>query len=116
MVDVVRLYRPGVPVFDRETGTDVPGPDTELYAGPGRVKPVQALSNDVQAGDREVVLRRYEVALPWSALPGDRVLPGDVVAVTASPDGRLVGLRLWVTGVEYSATATAWRLATEDRS
>ena len=73
----------------------------------------------MQAGEREVALRQYKVTLPFStALPatGERPRPGDVVDVTASPDPRLAGLRLWVTGVQYSGTATAWRIIAEDRS
>lgn len=119
MVDTLRLVRPGAPVFDRDTGAEVPGPVTTLYEGPGRVRAMtQATGQQVQAGEREVVLRGYEVALPWSApvLGGGRVVPGDVVAVDGSPDARLVGLQLWVTSVQYGATATAWRLSAEDRS
>jgi hypothetical protein len=40
----------------------------------------------------------------------------------ATPDGhllsevaRMAGLRLWVIGVQYSGTATAWRIIAEDR-
>jgi hypothetical protein len=121
MVDSVRVYRPGEPVFDRATGSTVPGQETAIY-GPakGRVKP-SALSTaeQAQAGEREIALARYEVALPWGVvLPDgvDRMLPGDLVEVTASPDTRLASLVLWVASVQFSATATAWRLIAEDRS
>jgi hypothetical protein len=121
MTDTVRLYRQGPDAFDRDTGETVPGPKTTIY-GPaaGRVKP-SALSaaEDVQAAEREVLLTRYEVALPWSAVPQGgitRPLPGDLVEVVDSADGRLTGLTLWVVVAQFSATATAWRLQTEDRS
>lgn len=119
MVDSVRLYRQAPDAFDRSTGSAVPGQQTTLYAGKARVKPVaQSTGEDVQAGEREVILREYEVALPWSTvLPGGgRVLAGDRIEVQASPDVRLSGLTLWVTGTQFSATATAWRISAEDRS
>jgi hypothetical protein len=119
MRDTVRLYVQGPDGFDRETGETVPGPQTTLYEGRARVKPsAQTAGEDVQAGDREVVLREYEVSLPWATvLPdGARVLPGARVEVLTSPDARMPGLTLWVTGAQFSDQATAWRLITEDRA
>ncbi|MGW3330287.1 DUF6093 family protein [Streptomyces rubiginosohelvolus] len=120
MGETLRLYRQGEDVFDRVTGDTVPGPQTTLYGpGPGRVKPVtQASGTEEQAGEREVMLRDYEVALPWGAeLPPDtRVLAGDRVEVLSSADPRMPGLILWVTAAQYSGTATAWRISAEDRS
>lgn len=118
--DTVTIYRPGPDVFDRETGqTTVGQPEVVFYAGLARVKPADLSDTDVQAGERELALRQYKVSVPFStALPesGERLRPGDVVDVSASPDPRLPGLRLWVTGVSYSSTATAWRIIAEDRS
>jgi hypothetical protein len=120
MRDTITLYRPGPDVFDRETGQTIPGaPAVTFYSGKARVKAEQVTESEVQAGEQEVVLRRYTVTLPYSTrLPssGERPAPGDVVEVSASLDQRLVGLRLRVTGVQYSGTATAWRISVEDRS
>lgn len=119
MGEELRLYRQGPDAFDRETGQTMPGPQTALYEGAGRVRALaQATGTEEQAGEREVSLRDYEVALPWSTpLPlGVRVLPGDRVEVLASGDARMVGLILWVTAAQYGGTATAWRLSAEDRS
>ncbi|MFJ4852397.1 MULTISPECIES: DUF6093 family protein [unclassified Streptomyces] len=120
MGESLRLYRQGEDVFDRDTGGTAPGPQTTLYGpGPGRVKPVaQATGTEEQAGDREVTMRDYEVALPWSTpLPPDtRVLPGDRIEVLASDDARMVGLFLYVKAAQYGGTATAWRISAEDRS
>ena len=119
MRDTVRLYSQGDDVFDRTSGNTVPGPQLTLYTGMARVKAIAASTGeDSEAGEREVVLREYEVHLPWatSLPPGTRVLPGMRVEVTASPDARMVGLVLWVTGASFSDQSTAWRIRTEDRS
>lgn len=120
MVDEVALYRPGPDVFDRDTGQTVPGPHlVDFYSGKARVKPTPTVGSEVEAGEQRVTLRGFTVSLPWgSPLPdgGERPKPGDLVDVTASLDARLAGLRLWVTGIEYSSTATAWRISAEDRS
>lgn len=120
MRDTITLYRPGPDIFDRTTGQTVPGqPVVTFYTGKARVKVEQLADSEVQAGEQELALRQYKVSVPFStALPasGERPVPGDVVHVTASPDARLAGVRLWVTGVQYSGTATAWRIIAEDRS
>jgi hypothetical protein len=118
MVDTVRLVRPGTDVYDPGSGATVQPDARTLYAGQARVKPAQAVSETAQVGERLVIQRRYEIAIPWSAIPlaVDRVLPGDQVLVDASPNPRLAGMTLWVTSVGESSTATAWRLIAEDRS
>lgn len=119
MRDTVRLYSQAADTFNRTTGTSTPGAQTTLYNGKARVKAIAASTGEEKdAGEREVLLREYEVHLPWSmSLPsGTRVLPGMRVEVTASPDARMVGLVLWVTGATFSDQSTAWRIRTEDRS
>ncbi|HEY5834983.1 DUF6093 family protein [Streptomyces sp.] len=116
--DQVRIHRPGEPVFDQETGEDTPGPDLVLYEGPARVKPLaQSTGTEVQAGEQEVRLRDYEVAVPWSTTvpPGEVIRPGDRVLVLAASDPRMAGTTLYVTGRQFSSTATAWRIYAEDR-
>jgi hypothetical protein len=119
MRDTVRLYTQAADGFDRPSGTTTAGAQTTLYAGKARVKAIAASTGEeTAAGERELVLREYEVHLPWSTpLPdGARVLPGTRVEVTASLDPRMAGLVLWVTGVSFSDQSTAWRIRTEDRS
>ncbi len=119
MRDTVRLYSQAADSFDRSTGQTVPGAQTDLYVGKARVKAIAASTGEeAEAGERELVLREYEVQLPWSTtLPaGSRVLPGMRIEVTASPDARMPGLVLWVTGASFSDQSTAWRIRTEDRS
>ena len=117
LVDTIRMWRPGPDVFDRETGQMVPGPPAaEFWTGRARVKVAQISAEQVQAGEQEVQLRQYRVSLPFDVeLPAGRPEPGDLIDVTASPDPRMAGLRLWIVGVQYSGTATAWRIIAEDR-
>ncbi|MGA5635077.1 DUF6093 family protein [Streptomyces lydicamycinicus] len=104
--------------FDWDSGAETPGIGEVLYTGRARVKPVaRSRGEEVDAGEQNTTLREYTISVPWdSPAPPGRVVPGATVDVDASPDGRLVGLRLWVTGVEYGSTATAWRISAEDRS
>jgi hypothetical protein len=116
--DRVRIYRPGAPVFDQNTGQDTPGTPLTLYEGPARVKAVSvATGTEEQAGEREIRLRDYEVAVPWATTvpAGEVIKPGDQVLVLASEDPRMPGMTLWVTGRQFGATATAWRIYAEDR-
>ncbi|MFI5769651.1 DUF6093 family protein [Streptomyces sp. NPDC051658] len=119
MREQVRLYRQAPDVFDRDTGNTLPGPRTVFYTGKARVKGVAASTGeDKEAGEREVVLREYEVGIPWATAlpPGVRLLAGDRVEVVTSGDPRMAGLILWVTGALFSEQSTAWRIRAEDRS
>lgn len=119
MQDTVRIWRPALPVFDWATGTETPGTPVELYTGRARVKPFgRGVGTGIQAGEREVILRDYVVAVPFASIPAgsERIRPGDQVQVTVSPDPRLVGRTLWVTDAQLNAQATAWRINAEDRS
>jgi hypothetical protein len=116
--DLVRIHRPGPPVFDQESGGETPGPDLVLYEGPARVKSVSlATGTETQAGQEEIRLRDYEVAVPWTAsVPaGEVIKPGDQVEVTAAADPRLTGAVLYVTGRQFGSLASAWRIYAEDR-
>lgn len=117
MRETILLHRLGEPDFDWSTGTEGTAASTTLYSGPARVKTDRPEGREVEAGQQMVTLRRYTLSLPWSTPPPSlRPRPGDMVEVTASPDARLAGLRLWVTDAGYGSTATAWRITAEDRS
>ncbi|MFF2522236.1 DUF6093 family protein [Streptomyces liangshanensis] len=116
--EVIQLHRPGEREFDWETGTDTPAEGSVLYEGRARVKAsAQSKGEEVDAGERNVTLREYVVSVSWATEPPiTRPEPGDLITVNSSPDARMVGLTLWVTGLQYSSTATAWRISAEDRS
>ncbi|MEO3978774.1 DUF6093 family protein [Streptomyces sp. CAU 1734] len=121
MRDQLTITRPGAPVFDWASGTETPGAGVTLYPPAGtpgiaRVKPETGDGREVEVAEDLMTLRRYTVSLPWDTPMPVRPVPGDLAVVTASEDPRMVGLRLWVTGVGYSSTATAWRISMEDRS
>lgn len=115
--ETVTLYHSGPSGFDWDTGTDSPASPTVLYSGPARVKPAaQSRGEEVDAGEANLTLREYTIYLPWNTAASRLPAVGDQAEVTASPDARMVGLRLWVTGIQFSSTATTWRITGEDRS
>ncbi|OKI22207.1 DUF6093 family protein [Streptomyces sp. CB03911] len=114
MAETGRILRPGPDVYDPDTG-QTSTPSTQLYVGAARVKPVaQSSGQDSEAGERAVVLREYQISLPWDAEAADRPRPGDQFLVDTSPDPRMAGLVLHITGAQYNATASAWRLGARE--
>lgn len=115
MVDACTITRPGAPVLDRTTSQLTPGAVVTLYAGKCRIKP-QRTPAPTEAGEKRAVVARYELALPFSAVPSQPVRLADVVTLTTSADARLVGQAMTVMAIDYGSTATAWRLTLEDQN
>ncbi|MGK4583480.1 DUF6093 family protein [Kitasatospora sp. HPMI-4] len=113
MVDQCTITRPGPGILDRATSTLTPGPSEILYTGKCRVK-AQRMPRTAEAGEDLVIVSRYEIALPFSAVPSDTLRVGDRVAVTASADERLIGQELAVLAIDFGSTATAWRISAQD--
>jgi hypothetical protein len=113
MVDACTITRLAAPTLNRTTSVLTPGAGTSLYSGACRVKPQRVPRNE-QAGERLEVVARYELALPFSALPAGALQVGDRVTITASGDPRLIGQRMAVMAIDFSSTATAWRITIED--
>ncbi|TXS35359.1 DUF6093 family protein [Streptomyces sp. t39] len=112
----IRLYRPGAGGIDWETGEEAPADGATLFEGMARVKAAAHQGEEVDAGEENVTLRDYVVSLDWDTPAlAQRPQVGDRIEVLASPEARMVGLTLWVTGVGYGSTATAWRIGAEDR-
>ncbi|MGW6393317.1 DUF6093 family protein [Streptomyces sp. NPDC055103] len=90
----IRIYRPGEPVFNPDTGQYEPGPPITVYEGPGAVFP---------AGGPAVVLHlagqayvddtpsRYRLLTPLAAPVASRE---DTVTVVEADDGAAIG-RTW---------------------
>lgn len=113
MIDACTIRRPGTATLNRVTSQLTPGADVALYAGPCRVKP-QRTPRDQDAGERLAVVSRYELALPFAALPAEALRVGDTVTITASGDPRLVGQAMAVMAIDFGSTATAWRITIQD--
>jgi|SRR5690242_4482931 len=113
MVDACTITRAASPTLDRTTSVLTPGASTTLYSGPCRVKPQRVPRNE-EAGERLEVLARYELALPFSAVPASELRVGDAVTITASGDPRLVGQVMAVMAIDFGSTATAWRITIEN--
>lgn len=79
----VRVYTPGEPVLDEDTGRFTPGPPTVLYDGPG----------DVQDGG--VVVNRDPITgTPTEMADAELFVPGAVPVTTWVPEETLVDV-LW---------------------
>lgn len=113
MIDRCTISRPGIPTLDRTTSIETPGTATTLYTGACRLK-AQRIPRDVEVGEQLQAVARYELALPFDAVPTHPLRRGDVATMTASGDPRLVGQTLSVTAIDYGSTATAWRIAVEN--
>jgi hypothetical protein len=112
LVDTCTISRPGAPTLNRTTSVLTPGTPTVLYSGACRLKPQRVPRNE-EAGERLTVVARYELALPFASLAADDLQTGDTVTITASGDTRLVGELFAVMAVDFSSTATAWRITVE---
>lgn len=112
LVDTCTISRPGASTLNRTTSVLTPGAPTVLYSGACRLKPQRVPRNE-EAGERLTVVARYEVALPFASLATDSLQTGDTVTITASGDTRLVGEVFAVMAVDFSSTATAWRITVE---
>lgn len=112
MVDSCTITRAGSPTLNRATSVLTPGVATTLYSGPCRLKP-QRMPRNEEAQERLTVVAHYELALPFGALATDDLNVGDTVTITASGDTRLVNEEFAVLAVDFSSTATAWRITLE---
>jgi hypothetical protein len=113
LVDACTISRPGASTLNRTTSVLTAGSPTVLYSGPCRLKPQRVPRNE-EAGERLTVVARYELALPFASLATDDLHVGDTVTITASGDTRLIDRLFAVMAVDFSSTATAWRISVED--
>lgn len=121
MTDTVTITRGGTATYNPATMQyEVTGGLT-LYAGRADVKPLDVQNREVQAGEREVALRSYDVRLPYGTLPAQATGAadfgrGDLLTVDASDDPSLTGRALTVMGVGHGGRRTARHLDAEDQS
>lgn len=112
MRDACEITRPGGRTFDPNTGQYTDDPPTVVYTGVCRFKP-EFSGFESAAGEQEIQLRRYTVAIPWET-PSE-VLVGDTVRATTSDDPWLTTDRtLQVVSIGYGTDRAARRLIAED--
>lgn len=105
------VSRAGERTFDPETGK-YEIPQIPVYVGSCRVKPL-ATSQEVQGGERQVVLRQYDVTFPWGAPQLQR---DDVLTLDTCEDAWLVGRPLHAMEVVYGGGKAAHHVVFEDRT
>lgn len=90
----IRIYRPGEPVFNPDTGQYEPGPPVTVYEGPGAVFPAGGPSVVLHLAGQAYVddtPSRYRLLTPLSAPVASRE---DTVTVVEADDDAAVG-RTW---------------------
>lgn len=113
MRDTITITRTTGKVFSSVTGSYV-DTTTTVYTGIGDVKPRDVEAAEDQAGERQVVQRGFDIALPFTA--NVQILPDDRVTVDVSDDATLIGRVLTVTSVGHGGRRTAHHLAAQDRA
>jgi hypothetical protein len=86
-----------------------------LYGGIADVAPLDVQNRQVQAGEREVALRTFDVRMPFGTMPtgGGDFHRGDVITVTGTEDPALLGRALVVVGIGRGGRRTARHLDAE---
>ncbi|WP_435970228.1 DUF6093 family protein [Streptomyces sp. Qhu_M48] len=90
----IRIYRPGEPVFNPDTGQYEPGPPFTVYEGPGAVFPAGGPSVVLHLAGQAYVddtPSRYRLLTPLSAPVASRE---DTVTVVEAADVAAIG-RIW---------------------
>ncbi|MCB8906779.1 MULTISPECIES: DUF6093 family protein [unclassified Streptomyces] len=90
----IRIYRPGEPVFNPDTGQYEPGPPVTVYEGPGAVFPAGGPSVVLHLAGQAYVddtPSRYRLLTPLSAPVASRE---DTVTVVEAADAAAIG-RTW---------------------
>jgi hypothetical protein len=114
MRDEITISRKTGETYDPNTLAYVPVMTT-LYDGKADVSPLDVQNRQVQAGEREVALRTFDVRMPFGTMPsgGGDFVRGDVVTVTSTEDPALLGHALVVVGIGRGGRRTARHLDAE---
>jgi hypothetical protein len=108
MVNTCTLAHPGAgtPVFDETTGVSTVPTEPPYFTGPCRIRAEQVTAT-TDAGDEQVLADRDVAVVPSDVT---EVRRGDVLKITASPDGALVNRAFRVADVGGTEAAVARRL------
>ncbi|MCZ4098296.1 DUF6093 family protein [Streptomyces sp. H39-C1] len=94
LTDRIRIYRPGTPVFNPDTGQYEPGPPVTVYEGPGAIFPANGPAVVLHLAGQAYVddtASRYRLMTPLSAPVASRE---DTVTVIDADDQAAFG-RTW---------------------
>lgn len=94
MTFVVRVSRPGAPVFDRTSGRTRPGPPVVAYRGKAHVGALTG-GQSYALGEEQAYFDSTTVSIPL----GNQVLVNDDVEILAGPESDLVGKHFRVIGL-----------------
>lgn len=111
------IVRPMPAVFDELLGAEVEPQPQQLYAGLLRIQRLAIGSAPVVVGDREVIVRGYQVTMPLkvSGIDTAAIQTNDIVTVTVNPDDPyLVGRPLRVRDVRVGSLVWQRDLVCED--
>lgn len=102
----------GEPVYDRDSGQEVPQPGSVVYAGPCRVQVPNVVEENPDAGERAWTVQAAIVSIPVTATEPK---VDDLVTIDAAAlDEALVGVRYRVSAEHHKSHATARRLRCEE--
>lgn len=113
MVDACVITRSGgPPVFDPDTGKEVPAPPIEVYSGKCELQASDGLGAGVsQFGDAPVTTYVYTLKVPISAPNIEKDFRGTVTS--SRWDSALVGMEFIVTAGHAKSHATCRRMQVE---
>ncbi|MGM9465383.1 DUF6093 family protein [Streptomyces murinus] len=114
--DKIRIYRPGEPVFNPDTGQYEPGPPVTIHEGPGAIFPASGPSVVLHLAGQAYVddtPSRYRLLTPLSAPVASRE---DTVAVVESDDESAIGRTWRVIDIGETSTLSVVRTTWVDQN
>ncbi|MEW1658826.1 DUF6093 family protein [Streptomyces sp. NPDC093707] len=116
LTNKIRIYRPGEPVFNPDTGQYDPGPPVTVYEGPGAVFPASGPSVVLHLAGQAYVddtPSRYRLLTPLSAPVASRE---DTVTVVEADDASAVGRTWRVIDIGETSTLSVVRTTWVDQN
>lgn len=116
LTDRIRIYRPGTPVFNPDTGQYEPGPSATVFEGPGAIFPANGPAVVLHLAGQAYVddtASRYRLMTPLSAPVASRE---DTVAVVDADDQAAVGRTWRVIDIGETSTLSVVRTTWVDQN
>lgn len=116
LTNKIRIYRPGEPVFNPDTGQYEPGPPVTIYEGPGALFPANGPSVVLHLAGQAYVddtPSRYRLLTPLSAPVASRE---DTVSITEADDESAIGRTWRVIDIGETSTLSVVRTTWVDQN